>query len=312
MRACPCQAGRVQRQLGPFGAKLTLDATYLARARTHGAEEPHGCASGRAPDLGRRLSGQRGERPRSGPEHAGGDGGSCWGQPARWAPWSCCSVRVTSSGTLPRLSPALGEGFSGNGDFIGTDPSDTDEGLIRSVARARRSPRCCAPSTRTPAITIATPTFVGADDGAAGRGSAGFGLRVAICGPWAQPSGRLWIPPGAAPHPARSWVVRPPAGSAAQAWPGRARGRAPSPPRPSPSGETRRRDAWCCAAVAQAAPWMSCGTTRVPTDASSSASNACWASLPTRTVAASAHHPCGRSAGGRGPSIRLGGGRRSR
>ena len=127
-------------------------------------------------------------------------------------------MRVTSTGK-PIIYPALGEGFSGNGDFIGTNTSDTDEGLNRSGHTGPTVTSVVRAFDEDPAVTIATPTFAGADDGGAPRGSAGFEDSVASCGPWAQPSGGRWILPGAAPHPARSWVVRIPAGSAAQAWP---------------------------------------------------------------------------------------------
>jgi cholesterol oxidase len=112
----------------PLGAKNTVDITYIARAETHGAQvRPHHLATKLAP-----------------PDRPGGDwsvgfrdlrGG---GEGTLSAP-----TVVLAAGTigtprllfanrraLPRLSPALGSRFSGNGDALGMA---LDPGAVGSV-----------------------------------------------------------------------------------------------------------------------------------------------------------------------------------
>ena len=137
-----------------FGAKRSLDATYLAKARTLGAEVRTGL---RAITVEPALGGYR---------------VSLASVPDRRRSTLTARVVVLAAGTLgttelllrardqhhtlPRLSGCLGERFSGNGDFIGAivgtpDPIDPSRGPdVTAVLRAFDA---------GPGITIATPTF---------------------------------------------------------------------------------------------------------------------------------------------------------
>ncbi len=137
-----------------FGAKRSLDATYLAKARTLGAEI---------------RTGLRAITVEPAP---GGYRVSLASVPDRRRSTLTARVVVLAAGTLgttelllrardqhrtlPRLSSRLGERFSGNGDFIGAivgtpGPIDPSHGPdVTAVLRAFDA---------GPGITIATPTF---------------------------------------------------------------------------------------------------------------------------------------------------------
>jgi cholesterol oxidase len=110
----------------PVHAKNTIDITYIARAELHGAEvRPHHLATEIEPP------------PRSGGnwtvsfDHlGGGDDGSVEAPSLILAAGTIGSPRLllTNRRRLPKLSPALGSRFSGNGDALGIafDPSAPD------------------------------------------------------------------------------------------------------------------------------------------------------------------------------------------
>ncbi len=110
----------------PVHAKNTVDITYVARAEAHGAEvRPHHLATGIEPPAG------PGEPWRVAFEGLdGAPDGTVEAPTAVLAAGTVGSSRLllTNRRRLPRLSPALGSRFSGNGDALGIafDPAAPD------------------------------------------------------------------------------------------------------------------------------------------------------------------------------------------
>jgi cholesterol oxidase len=111
----------------PVLAKNTVDITYIARAEHHGAEvRPHHMVTGLTPPT-RDGGDWRVDFKRLGD---GGGAGSLTAPTIVLAAGTLGSPRLlfANRGRLPRLSPALGTRFSGNGDALGIafDPQAAD------------------------------------------------------------------------------------------------------------------------------------------------------------------------------------------
>lgn len=190
----------------PFAAKQTLDMTYLARARALGAELRTGTRA-------------IGVEPSSGGYRVHIAGVPDLQRSVIRAPRVVLAAGTLGTAdlllrsrdqhhTLPRLSRRLGEGFSGNGDFIGlivgtTDPLQPWRGPdVTAVLRAFDA---------DPGITVATPTFA-APMMAALAGSGRFDLSaLRPFGPW------LWpllddLVPLVLGNPLGRWLLRSAAG----------------------------------------------------------------------------------------------------
>ena len=166
----------------PFGAKRTLDMTYIAGARKLGAEVR---TSTRAIGIEPAAGGFR-VHVASVP---GRERSIIRARKVVLAAGTLGTVELLlrsrdQHGTLPRLSRRLGERFSANGDFIGliVDTADALEPWrgpdVTSVLRA---------FDEEPGITIATPTFAAPMMAAlAGSGQLDAGMLGPV-GPWLWP-----------------------------------------------------------------------------------------------------------------------------
>jgi cholesterol oxidase len=110
----------------PIAAKNTVDITYVARAEQHGADvRPHHLATTLAPPERAGGSWRVGYRRLS-----GGPDGTLTAPTVVLAAGTLGTPRLLFANRrrLPRLSPALGSRFSGNGDALGIafDPSAQD------------------------------------------------------------------------------------------------------------------------------------------------------------------------------------------
>lgn len=137
-----------------FGAKNTMDLTYLARAEELGAEVRTGALVSHVTPL------RDGYRVACRDVHTGAEGqveGTRVVLAAGTLGTNAILLRSRDRhATLPALSPALGEGFSGNGDYLGSVQNssfDLDPGRGPDVTSVMRY------FDSAPGFTMAAPTF---------------------------------------------------------------------------------------------------------------------------------------------------------